>query len=643
VRPPRAGRHGAASRPGRGLLLAGAGRPEGGGCPGADWKGGTQGAWPSKSRRWRGPAAVEAGRATAAAAAGGGGRGAGGGGDKGSGERVKRVDGFALLQAAEAELPEEVVAANLSKKGLSDVEAEDLAFFTGLQILDLSDNRLAAVAPLAALPQLRQLYVQGNALQGGLDLPPGAFGALETLDLSFNALGPEALRALTDLPRLKKLDLGGNTALGAAFPAELPGGVFPALEELGLAACGFSGPALCGLAGLARLRALDLGGNPGVEAWPAECARAGCFSSLRSLDVSVCGVAIIEHLEGAWRLPKLTELVAWGNSGCVLRGGRDFREEGCQVVLTKPGGPSRRPNLRQFYGDKSLPPMPEDVSLGRDLGFAFLEHGDIEAAFTKIGESLEDFGDSIAKEDALEARQFAPPPSSSSEEDDDDDEDESSSYEGGGSDGGGRSTFLTSVPGRSPGGARRRAKEAAGGLGAPGEGDGEVGDPTLELAQLLGVDPRRLTSHAEAAGAPARLGTDATASINALRFALQHPLIRDNESGAIPAYQKPTASAEARNAGREAQGGARKAKIHRAKTIESLMDDMKTRLDTLRAAVDSAKRVEQKMERAMEGGVAGGSPAGGADAGVGASATGSADKGGGERPERAAAAALGYA
>ena len=166
------------------------------------------------------------------------------------------------------------------------------------------------------------------------------------------------------------------------------------------------------------------------------------------------------------------------------------------------------------------------------------------------------------------------------------------------------------------------------------------------------MDPRRLTSHAEAAGGAARLGTDATASINALRFALQHPLIRDDESGAIPAYQKATASAAARNAGREAQGGARKAKIHRAKTIESLMGDMKTRLDTLRAAVDSAKRMEQKMERAMEaapggarggGGVAGGSPAGGAGAGVGVSAPGSADKGEAERPERAAAAALGYA
>ena len=51
---------------------------------------------------------------------------------------------------------------------VSRYEAEDLAFFSALKILDLSDNRLGEVAPLAALPGLRQLYVQGNALRGGL-------------------------------------------------------------------------------------------------------------------------------------------------------------------------------------------------------------------------------------------------------------------------------------------------------------------------------------------------------------------------------------------------------------------------------------------------------------------------------------------
>ena len=351
-------------------------------------------------------------------------------------------------------------------------EDRPLAFFAGLQILDLSDNRLAGVAPLAALPGLRQLYVQGNALRGGLGLPPGAFAGLDTLDASFNALGPEALAPLAALPRLRKLDLGGNAAVGPAFPAALPPGGFPALEDLGLASCGLAGAALGALAGLPRLRALGLHGNPRVEAWPAECARAGSFADLRVLDVSACGVALLNHLEGAWRLPKLTQLLAWGNSGCVLRAGADFRAAGCHVVLAKPGAPQQRPNLRQFFGDKRLPPMSEDVSLGQDMGFSFLERRDIEGVFARIRETLEDFGEEIAEEDVMEARQYAPPPSDggSSSASSSDGEAGGSSSEGeeaGAGGPGGAPGFLASLAGPSlrpgsRGGARGTAKSVPG-------------------------------------------------------------------------------------------------------------------------------------------------------------------------------------
>jgi len=547
--------------------------------------------------------------------------------------RERKVDGFALLRASKAELPEEVVAASLSKKSLRGYEAEDLAFFSALKILDLSDNRLVGVAPLAALQGLKQLYVQGNALRGALDLAPGAFAGLETLDASFNALGPETLVPLAALPRLRKLDLGGNAAVGPAFPAELPPGGFPALEDLGLASCGLSGASLGALARLPRLRALGLHGNPGVEVWPSECARPGSFADLRVLDVSSCGVAIVEHLEGAWRLPKLTQLLAWGNSGCVLRAGANFRAAGCQVVLSKPGAPRQRPNLRQFYGDKRLPPMSEDVSLGQDMGFSFLERGDIEGVFAKIQETLEDFGEEIAEEDLMEARQYAPPPSDSSSASSSGGDEGDSSEGDAGAGGPGGGGFLASLasPRKAQGGARSSPEK-----GGKMVGGYSTEDPTLQLAQLLGMDPRRLASHLPEAE-EARLGTDATASINALKFALNHPLIQDDDDGTVPAYQKSTASAEARYAERREGAGARKTTVQRTKTIEALMDTMKARLDTLRTAVDSAKRMEEKMERAMEGkqGV-GGSPAGGPGGG-------SAEKGEAERPERAAAAALGYA
>ena len=153
--------------------------------------------------------------------------------------------------------------------------------------------------------------------------------------------------------------------------------------------------------------------------------------------------------------------------------------------------------------------------------------------------------------------------------------------------------------------------------------------------------PRRLASARLPAAEEGRLGTDATASINALKFALNHPLVQDDDDGTVPAYQKPTASAEARYAEPREGAGARRTTAQRAKTTEALMGAMKARLDTLRTAVDRAKRMEEKMERAMEGKPgAGGSPAGGGRGGGGG---GSAEKGEADRPERAAAAALGYA
>lgn len=47
-----------------------------------------------------------------------------------------------MLKAAEAELPEEVVAVSSKKMGLQQYEMNDLGFFKALKILDLSDNCL---------------------------------------------------------------------------------------------------------------------------------------------------------------------------------------------------------------------------------------------------------------------------------------------------------------------------------------------------------------------------------------------------------------------------------------------------------------------------------------------------------------------
>lgn len=82
---------------------------------------------------------------------------------------------------------------------------------TACRALNLSCNRLADLLPLAALPALRQLNLQGNCIAS---VPAGAdplgFACLEELDISFNSLQPLALAFLERLPKLCVLDISGK-------------------------------------------------------------------------------------------------------------------------------------------------------------------------------------------------------------------------------------------------------------------------------------------------------------------------------------------------------------------------------------------------------------------------------------------------
>ena len=52
------------------------------------------------------------------------------------------LDGFALLDAAKVELPQEVVTVHLPGERLARVEMQDLRYFTNLAALSLPDNQL---------------------------------------------------------------------------------------------------------------------------------------------------------------------------------------------------------------------------------------------------------------------------------------------------------------------------------------------------------------------------------------------------------------------------------------------------------------------------------------------------------------------
>ncbi len=49
-----------------------------------------------------------------------------------------------LLEAGDDDMPEGIVAARLSGKNIGGVEQADLGYFTGLRVLDLSDNKVGA-------------------------------------------------------------------------------------------------------------------------------------------------------------------------------------------------------------------------------------------------------------------------------------------------------------------------------------------------------------------------------------------------------------------------------------------------------------------------------------------------------------------
>ena len=151
---------------------------------------------------------------------------------------------------------------NLAGRGVEALRPVDFQGLSGLQVLDLSRNRLSAwpSAVLSDLPHLTSLRLSGNRLQ---ELPAGALAAhprligLYLADNELTGLPPGAFRELSDL---RRLDLSGNAL------AELPGDAIAGLS--GLWALRLRGNLLAELPaglfeGVSSLRELQLQDNPG--------------------------------------------------------------------------------------------------------------------------------------------------------------------------------------------------------------------------------------------------------------------------------------------------------------------------------------------------------------------------------------------
>ena len=137
---------------------------------------------------------------------------------------------------------------SLRQNGIDDLQP--LAPLTGLNELDVGDNRIGDLQPLAGLFNLTVLRADRNRIA---DLSPlASLAALEALDLGANQV--RDLHPLVSMTQLRTLRLGGNGLTNLYPLSGLEG-----LRELGLADNAVDD--LGALPNLGGLRRLDLSGN----------------------------------------------------------------------------------------------------------------------------------------------------------------------------------------------------------------------------------------------------------------------------------------------------------------------------------------------------------------------------------------------
>lgn len=380
----------------------------------------------------------------------------------------------------------------------------------------MSDNNLRSVEELSRL-KLVELRAPVNSL---VDLNinfAGAFSSLKVLDVSYNTLGPKSFVELGTLPRLTQLDISVNNVGDLPPFGDLRSkGVFPCLQVLVAEQCNFGSLDLGALSLLPRLRDLKVSGNPIMEV-PPQCARG--FLVLEVLDLSYCDIRNLESVAHAKDLPKLRKIVMHGNdlvplqrlSKHPLSKKIELEEEPKRGLGGKAQGRgvAGKPTISQMY-NIDLKKADLDVPASRMQAFTSLSEEQIDEAFERLQDPMSIF----ASEDYETVDQ------GQGEENKEEEEEEDAS-----------TTFLTSL-GMLQEGGKQEEEEVS-------EGEEEEVDPSSKLARAFGLDPSKIFS-------ADHLGLDATAAINALKFALNHPLVDYNATGKIEHHMKLTESASRR-------------------------------------------------------------------------------------------------
>jgi hypothetical protein len=249
------------------------------------------------------------------------------------------LDGFAMLagcgiSASQGNmLPDEARRCDVSGQGLGRVDQEDLGYYTRLDYVDAGDNALS-VADFGPLPRLRELRLHCNGISGNQTLrqavSEGGFSRLATLDLSYNALTPDAFAQLSSLPMLTELDVTYNMLELLPPPDVMQS--FRSLTALNAANNGFeSDSVLISLSVCPMLSSLNLAYNY-LQRIPKDVIEDGCFSHLQTMNLSYNYVTEEEELLPAVLIERLTRLLVFGNPLCG-QDGEDFTGECVERVI----------------------------------------------------------------------------------------------------------------------------------------------------------------------------------------------------------------------------------------------------------------------------------------------------------------------
>ena len=216
------------------------------------------------------------------------------------------LDGFMLLEACGMALPDDARQASLPDRSIGAVVEEDLQFFTGLLVLDVSENHLA-LAPFGTLPRLKELRIACNSIHTIEDLY--GFDHLMYLDISYNKLTLRSVQALDVLPNLKDIDLSGNNLRGLPFEMYR----FRSLERLVIDNNKIDDNNIFSiLCTVPNLRYLSAAYNYLYKFSP-ECCAEGYFRLLTTLDVSFNYFGNEGDVQPISELPRLTTVMLFGN------------------------------------------------------------------------------------------------------------------------------------------------------------------------------------------------------------------------------------------------------------------------------------------------------------------------------------------